>query len=55
MLALRILSLPIAMAVFTVLYVAATKAPEAVEMANIVLWLLLPTVIIAKVAKRIWK
>ncbi|MBB4283898.1 hypothetical protein GGE43_004755 [Agrobacterium tumefaciens] len=55
MLALRILAMPIAMAAFTVLYVVATKAPEAVEMANIILWLLLPMVFIAKVAKRIWK
>ncbi|NRF10798.1 hypothetical protein [Agrobacterium pusense] len=55
MLALRILSMPIAMATFATLYVLATKAPEAVEMTNIILWLLLPAVLIAKVARRIWK
>jgi len=55
MLALRILAMPIAMAALTVLYVVATKAPEAVEMTNIILWLLLPAVVIAKGARRIWK
>lgn len=55
MLALRILSMPIAMAAFTVLYVVATKAPEAVEMTNIIFWLFLPAVLIAKGARRIWK
>ncbi|WP_332302064.1 hypothetical protein [Rhizobium sp. GR12] len=55
MIALRILSLPLAMAAFAVLYVVATKAPEAVEMTNIILWLLLPAVLIAKGARRIWK
>lgn len=42
MLALRILSLPIAMAAFTLLYVVAMKAPHAVESFNVVVWLLLP-------------
>ncbi len=55
MLALRILGFPIAMAAFTVLYVIATKAPEAVEMTNIMLWLLLPAVLIAKGTRRICK
>ncbi|MDE1993158.1 MAG: hypothetical protein KGI75_11700 [Rhizobiaceae bacterium] len=55
MLALRILSLPLAMAAFAVLYVVATKAPEAVEVGSLLLWMLLPTVLIAKVARRIWK
>ncbi|WP_418136375.1 hypothetical protein [Agrobacterium sp. El2ro-1b] len=55
MIALRILSLPLAMAAFTVLYVVATKAPEAVEMTSIILWLLLPAVLIAKVARLTWK
>lgn len=55
MIALRILSMPLAMAAFTVLYVVATKAPEAVEMTNIILWLLLPAVLIAKSARRTWK
>ncbi len=55
MIALRILSLPLAMAAFTVLYVVAIKAPEAVEMTNIIFWLFLPAVLIAKGARRIWK
>ncbi|MBW9063822.1 hypothetical protein JNB71_10865 [Rhizobium herbae] len=55
MLALRILGFPIAMAAFAVLYVVATTAPEAVEMTNIILWLLLPAVLIATGARRIWK
>lgn len=55
MIALRILSMPLAMAAFAVLYVVATKAPEAVEMTNIILWLLLPAVLIAKAARRTWK
>lgn len=53
MLALRILSMPIAMAAFTTLYVVATKAPEAVEATNIILWLLLPIVLIANLARKL--
>ncbi|MBS0257002.1 MAG: hypothetical protein JSR13_04710 [Proteobacteria bacterium] len=53
MLALRILSMPIAMAAFTTLYVVATKAPEAVEATNIILWLLLPIVLIANRALKV--
>lgn len=55
MLALRILGFPIAMAAFAVLYVLATKAPEAVEVGNLLLWMLLPTVLITKVARRLWR
>lgn len=55
MIALRILSLTLAMAAFTVLYVVATKAPEAVEMTNIIFWLFLPAVLIPKGTRRIWK
>lgn len=53
MLALRILAMPIAMAAFTVLYVVATKTPEAVEMTSITLWLLLPVVLIGKLARKL--
>lgn len=53
MLALRILSLPFAMAAFSVLYVVATKAPEAVEVTNIILWLLLPVILIAKLGQKL--
>ncbi|MGV1758899.1 hypothetical protein ACQZ6F_18990 [Rhizobium sp. A22-96] len=51
MLALRILGFPIAMAAFTVLYVIATKAPEAVEVGSLVLWIILPLLIIAKLVR----
>ncbi len=54
MLALRILAMPTAMAAFTVLYVVATKAPEAVEVATIILWLLLPVILIAKLGQKLF-
>ncbi len=54
MLALRILSLPLAMAAFTVLYVVSTKAPEAVEVTNILVWLLLPIILIAKLGQNLF-
>jgi hypothetical protein len=54
LIALRILSLPLAMAAFAVLYVVATKAPEAVEMTNIILWLLLPVILIAKLGQKLF-
>ncbi|MGX5722827.1 hypothetical protein [Shinella zoogloeoides] len=38
MLMLRILTLPIAMAAFATLYVAATKAPAAVEVTSLLIW-----------------
>ncbi len=41
MLALRVLTLPIALAAFAILYVVATKAPDFVESANILIWLVL--------------
>jgi hypothetical protein len=53
MLALRILGLPIAIAAFAVLYVIATKTPEAVEVTNIILWLLLPVILIAKLGQKL--
>lgn len=49
MLLLRILTLPIAMSAFTTLYIAATKAPAAVEMTSIVL----PVLLIAAAMKRL--
>lgn len=52
MLALRILSLPIALTVFVLLYVVATKAPHAVEFVNLVVWLLLPLVFGWKISRR---
>ncbi|MGV2133867.1 hypothetical protein GOZ83_13665 [Agrobacterium vitis] len=52
MLALRILTLPIAMAAFTLLYVIATKTPHAVESVNVVVWLMLPLVLIWKISRR---
>lgn len=55
MLALGILGFPLSMAAFTVLYVIATKAPHTVEVGNLLLWMLLPTVLITKVARRVWK
>jgi hypothetical protein len=54
MLALRILSLPIAMAAFAVLYVVATKTPEAVEITNTIVWLILPVIMIAKLGHRLF-
>ena len=38
MLLLRFLTLPIAMKTFTLLYVAATKAPAAVEVGSLLIW-----------------
>lgn len=52
MLTLRILTLPIAMAAFTLLYVVATKAPHAVESTNAIVWLTLPLVLIWKISRR---
>ncbi|UXT99757.1 hypothetical protein [Agrobacterium tumefaciens] len=54
MLALRILSLPLAMAAFTVLYALAIKSPEAVEVTNILIWLLLPVILIAKLGRKLF-
>lgn len=48
MLLLRILTLPIAMFVFAVLYTLAIKAPAAVEIGSLVLWIILPLLIVAK-------
>ncbi|SEL82214.1 hypothetical protein [Xaviernesmea oryzae] len=52
MLALPILSLPVALASFVLLYVIATKAPHAVESVNIVVWFLLPVVLGWKISRR---
>ena len=51
MLALPILSLPVALASFVLLYVIATKAPHAVESVNIVVWFLLPVVLGWKISR----
>jgi hypothetical protein len=53
MLALRILTLPIAMAAFMVLYTTATKAPAIVEIANLILWIILPFLTVAKLVRTI--
>jgi hypothetical protein len=51
MLALRFLTLPIAMATFAILYVLATKAPAAVESGNLLLWIVLPVLVVGKLVK----
>lgn len=51
MLVLRILTLPIAMLVFAVLYTLAIKAPAAVEISSLVLWIILPLLIVAKLVR----
>lgn len=53
MLLLRILTLPIAMVAFATLYIAATKAPAAVEMTSIILWIVFPIMLIAAAMKRL--
>ncbi|MBO0127137.1 hypothetical protein [Agrobacterium sp. OT33] len=53
MLALRLLGFPIAVAAFAILYVIATKAPEAAEVTNIILWLLLPVTLTAKLGHKL--
>jgi hypothetical protein len=45
---LRILTLPIAMTAFIVLYVLANKLPSAVETANLVVWIVLPLILIIR-------
>jgi hypothetical protein len=52
MLALRMLTLPIAMAAFVILYVVANKAPHAVEVLNIFVWVLLLFVVLSKISRR---
>ncbi|MCJ8237410.1 hypothetical protein [Peteryoungia algae] len=52
MVALRILSLPIGLMVFTALYVIANKAPATVETTNIVVWILLPVALAWKFSRR---
>lgn len=53
MLLLRILTLPIAMFVFAALYTMAIKAPHAVEVGSLVLWIILPLLIVAKLVRAI--
>ncbi|MDP9837701.1 hypothetical protein J2T09_002458 [Neorhizobium huautlense] len=52
MLVLRILSLPLALAAFALLYVVANKAPHAVESINVFVWLLLPALVGLKIFAR---
>ncbi|MGO7727949.1 hypothetical protein [Rhizobium leguminosarum] len=51
MLLLRFLTLPIAMFVFAVLYTLAIKAPAAVEIGSLVLWIIVPLLIVAKLVR----
>ncbi|MGO7087486.1 hypothetical protein AB9E14_07640 [Rhizobium leguminosarum] len=53
MLLLRILTLPIALFTFVALYTLAIKAPAAVETGSLVLWIILPLVIAAKLVMAI--
>jgi hypothetical protein len=53
MLAIRILTLPIAMAAFTALYTTATMAPAIIELGNLILWIILPFLIAAKLVRAI--
>lgn len=55
MLALRILGFPIAMAVFTVLYVIATKSPEAVEVGSLLMWPLLAITLLVRASRRVFQ
>ncbi|MBB2696107.1 UNVERIFIED_ORG: hypothetical protein GGI66_000750 [Rhizobium esperanzae] len=48
MLALRILSLPLATATFTVLYAVATKVPATVEFVSLLMWPLLAIALLVK-------
>lgn len=53
MIILRILTLPMALFTFAVLYSASMKAPDAVEIISLVLCLILPLVLIAKLLRRL--
>lgn len=55
MLLLRILTLPIALLTFVVLYALAIKAPATVEAVSLLLWMGLPFFLMAKLTRRIWK
>jgi len=50
--AFRILSLPMAMAAFVLLYVIATKAPSAMESVDVAVWFTLPLILIWKISRR---
>lgn len=54
MLLLRILTLPIALFAFVVLYTLAIKAPAAVEAVSLLLWMGLLLALIVKLTRRIW-
>ncbi|NVP54744.1 MULTISPECIES: hypothetical protein [Rhizobiaceae] len=51
MLLLRILTFPIALFAFATLYTIAIKAPHAVEVGSLVLWIILPLLIVTKLAR----
>lgn len=55
MLLLRILTLPIAMAVFAGLYTMAVKAPAAVELGSLLMWSALAIALLAKATRRIFQ
>lgn len=48
---LRILTLPIAMLAFIILFVVANKLPHTVETTNLVVWILLLILIVAKLIR----
>lgn len=52
MLLLRFLTLPTAMFVFAVLYTLAIKGPAAAEIGSLVLWIILPLLVVAKVVRQ---
>ncbi len=55
MLLLRILTIPFAMLVFSVLYSLSINMPQMVEIGSLVLWIMLPPLLIAKLTVRVWK
>lgn len=50
---LRVLTFPIAAATFLTLYSAAIKAPAAVELVSLALWIALPVVLVCKLVLKI--
>ncbi|MBW0366127.1 hypothetical protein [Ensifer adhaerens] len=53
MLLLRILTLPMGLAAFALLYIAATKAPATVEVGSLLMWPVLAIALIVKASQRI--
>jgi hypothetical protein len=52
MLLLRILTLPIALLMFSVLYSASIKVPHLVELGSLLLWIVFPVIVVAAMIKR---